>query len=113
VEVEVAAPPAPPPELEEPPEPEPPLPLEEDIAEETVVLPMVVVKVEDPEVMVLTTAAVETALELPEPPDPPEPPEAEPKIVEVPRVEVIVVEPLVMAVTAKKVLTGVAFASDE
>jgi hypothetical protein len=35
-----------------------------------VVLPMVVAKVDEPEVTVLTTAAVETAVEFPEPPAP-------------------------------------------
>ncbi len=97
------APPAPPaPPLDEPPDPDPPL-LEVDLADERVVLPTVDVKVEEPEVIVVTTAAVETApetVEAPEPPEPPAPPAAAPKIVVAPRVEVMVVDPLVMAVTA-------------
>lgn len=62
---------APKPELLEDDElpPEEPLPDEEALAL-TVVLPTVVAKVEEPEVTVLTTAEVETALELPEPPAP-------------------------------------------
>jgi hypothetical protein len=65
---------APSPELLEDDElPPEPLPVEEALAL-TVVLPTVVAKVEEPEVTVLTTAAVETAVEFP--PEPPAPPAA-------------------------------------
>ncbi len=57
-------------------EPEDPVP---EALLETVELPTVVVKVEEPEVTVLTIAEVETAVLEPFPePDPPDPPEAAP-----------------------------------
>jgi len=61
---------APKPELLEDDELPPEEPLPDEAVALTVVLPTVVAKVEEPEVTVLTTAEVETALELPEPPAP-------------------------------------------
>jgi len=86
--------PEPPEDDEAPPEPEPPVEL--DLALETVELPTVLVKVEEPEVIVLTTGAVETAVDSADPPAPP----AAPKIVVAPRVEVKVDDPLLITDTA-------------
>ena len=60
---------APSPELLElPPDPLVLLPVEALVL---VVVPLTVAKVEEPEVTVLTTAVVETAVDFPEPPEPP------------------------------------------